>query len=75
VPADPVPGGKQVRRAQHETDHETRRVCGTGTLSGNCGFPPGTVIRQNPAANTTVSRGSAVNLIGATPPKPHGCAQ
>jgi len=48
---------------------------GTITLSGNCDFPPGTVIRQNPAAGTSLNRGSAVNLTEATPPKPHGCAQ
>ena len=48
---------------------------GTVTLSGNCDFPPGTVIRQSPAAGTTASRGTAVNLTEATPPKPHGCAQ
>jgi beta-lactam-binding protein with PASTA domain len=48
---------------------------GTITLSGNCSFDPGTVIRQNPAANTAASRGTAVNLVEATPPKPHGCAQ
>lgn len=48
---------------------------GTITLSGNCSFPPGTVIRQTPAAGTTASRGSAVSLTEATPPKPHGCAQ
>lgn len=48
---------------------------GTVTLIGNCDFPPGTVIRQNPAAGTTANRGTAVNLTEATPPKPHGCAQ
>ncbi len=48
---------------------------GTVTLSGNCDFPPGTVIRQTPAAGTSASRGTAVNLVEATPPKPHGCAQ
>jgi beta-lactam-binding protein with PASTA domain len=48
---------------------------GTVTLSGNCSFPPGTVIRQSPTAGTTASRGSAVNLTEATPPRPHGCAQ
>jgi hypothetical protein len=48
---------------------------GTITLSGNCSFDPGTVIRQTPAAGTTASRGTAVNLTEATPPKPHGCAQ
>jgi beta-lactam-binding protein with PASTA domain len=48
---------------------------GTITLSGNCDFPPGTVIRQNPTVGTSLNRGSAVNLIEATPPKPHGCAQ
>ena len=48
---------------------------GTITLSGNCSFDPGTVLRQTPAANTTASRGTAVNLVEATPPKPHGCAQ
>jgi beta-lactam-binding protein with PASTA domain len=48
---------------------------GTITLSGNCTFDPGTVLRQTPAAGTTVNRGTAVNLTEATPPKPHGCAQ
>ena len=48
---------------------------GAIALSGNCSFPPGTVIRQSPAAGTTASRGSAVNLTEATPPRPHGCAQ
>jgi hypothetical protein len=48
---------------------------GTITLSGNCDFPPGTVIRQSPAAGITASRGTRVNLTEATPPKPHGCAQ
>jgi PASTA domain-containing protein len=48
---------------------------GTITLSGNCDFDPGTVIRQAPAAGTTVSRGTQVSLTEATPPKPHGCAQ
>jgi len=48
---------------------------GTVTLSGNCEFPPGTVIRQTPAAGTSLNRGSAVNLVEATLPKPHGCAQ
>jgi hypothetical protein len=50
-------------------------ITGTITLSGNCSFDPGTVIRQSPAAGTTASRGTAVNLVEATPPKPHGCAQ
>jgi hypothetical protein len=48
---------------------------GSITLSGNCSFDPGTVIRQTPAVGTTVNRGTAVNLTEATPPKPHGCAQ
>jgi len=48
---------------------------GTITLSGNCSFDPGTVLRQTPAAGTTVNRGTPVNLTEATPPKPHGCAQ
>jgi len=48
---------------------------GTITLSGNCSFDPGTVLRQSPAPGTTVSRGTAVNLTEATPPKPHGCPQ
>jgi hypothetical protein len=33
------------------------------------------VIRQSPTAGITASRGSAVNLTEATPPKPHGCSQ
>jgi hypothetical protein len=48
---------------------------GTITLSGNCTFAPGTVLRQTPAAGTTANRGTAVNLTEATPPRPHGCAQ
>jgi hypothetical protein len=52
-----------------------RLTTGTITLSGTCSFDPGTVIRQSPAAGTTASRGTAVNLPEATPPTPHGCAQ
>jgi len=68
LPAASVPNPIRPARAP-------ARRRGTVTLSGNCDFPVGTVIRQTPAAGTSASRGTAVNLVEATPPKPHGCAQ
>lgn len=47
---------------------------GSIIFNSNCTVDAGTVLRQTPTAGTTVSRGTAVNLAEANPPR-RGCPQ